>query len=107
MSALLTRSPVGTETCKVELAKRFADVFLAAARSERAEAFLVVGARREFRGGVDMQVKAVLPVGAVQRARVVIALGHTASETGILVHVCSAGLSSGESYRLYSCKNSH
>lgn len=85
MRALLTLSTVGAETGKIELADGFANVLLAAARSERTKAFLVVWTWGEFRRGIDMQVEALVTIGAVQGARVVIALRHTPPETDVLV----------------------
>ena len=84
MRAFLTLSPVGAESSKIELADGLANVLLAAARSERTEAFLVMWARGQLRGGIDMQVEALVTVGAIQGARVVIALRHSPPETGCL-----------------------
>ncbi len=53
---VLARLAVGTEAREVELADGFADVFLGACWTERAEAFVVVGARGEFGGGVNVEV---------------------------------------------------
>lgn len=86
MGTFLTLTPIGAETGKVEFADRFANVLLAAARSERTQPFLIVWARREFGGRIDMQVQALVAVGAIQGARVVIALGHTTPEMNDLVN---------------------
>lgn len=86
MGTFLTLSPIGAETGKVKFADRFANVLLAAARSERTEPSLVVWTGREFGGRIDMQVEALVAVGAIQGARVVIAFGHTTPEMNVLVN---------------------
>ena len=48
--------PIGTESRKIEFAEDFADVSLRAVWSQRAEAFLVMGAGREFVCWVNVQV---------------------------------------------------
>ncbi len=53
---ILAGLAVGTEAREVEFADGFTDVFLSAGRSEGTEAFVVVGARGEFGGGVDVEV---------------------------------------------------
>lgn len=60
--ALLARR---TEAGQVELAQRLPHVLLAASRSERAEPFFIVRARREFGFRVDVQVQAVFAIGTV------------------------------------------
>lgn len=54
-------------------------MLLAAARAKRTEAFLIVLARRELGGGVNVQVQAFIAVGAVERARVMITFGHASA----------------------------
>lgn len=91
MRAFLTLSPVGAEPGKIELADVSANVPFAAARSERTETFLVMWAWGKFRGGIDMQVEALVTVGAIQGARVVIALRHPPPDTDVFINRCSDG----------------
>lgn len=47
--------------------------------AEGAEAAVVVWARGDFGGGVDVQVEAFVAVGAEEGAGVLVAFGHAAS----------------------------
>ncbi|KAL8829156.1 MAG: hypothetical protein Q9170_006297, partial [Blastenia crenularia] len=60
-----------------------------------AEAAVVVRAWGEFSGGVDVQVKAFVAVGAVEGAGVLVAFGHTAAVGGRIVLVMFETLRAG------------
>lgn len=76
--ASLAGGAVGAEAGEVEEADAAADVFLGAAGAEGAEALVVVRAGRELRLRVDVEVEALLAVGAVAVAGEEVALGHLA-----------------------------
>lgn len=78
MYAFLALPPVRAKASQIETTERLAHVLLATARAERTEAFIVVRARGELGGGVNVQVEAFITVGTVEGARVVIAFGHAA-----------------------------
>lgn len=78
MRASLAGGAVGAEAGEVEEADAAADVFLGAAGAEGAEALVVVRAGRELGLRVDMEVEALLAVGAVAVAGEEVALGHLA-----------------------------
>ena len=79
MLPFLAVPPVRTEACEVERAKLGADVLLRASRPERTAALVIVRARRELGLGVDVQVKAVRAIRAVEVAGVEVAFWHAAS----------------------------
>ena len=56
MSTLLTLFPIRTEAGEVIGAESLADVFLGAARSERAEALVVVWTWRQARIGIYVEI---------------------------------------------------
>lgn len=66
MHAFLALPPVRAKPSQVETTERLSHVLLAAARAKRTEAFLVVLARGELGGGVNVQVQAFVAVGAVE-----------------------------------------
>lgn len=78
MGALLTGGAVGAEAGKVAGAELAADVLLAAGGAEGAEAAVVVGAGGQLGLGVDVEVEALVAVGAVAVADEEVALGHLA-----------------------------
>lgn len=79
MHAFLALPPIRAKASQVETTEGFAHVLLAAAWAERAEAFIVVRARGKLGGGVNVQIEALVAIGAVERARVMIAFGHAAT----------------------------
>lgn len=79
MYAFLALPPVWAKASQIETTERLAHVLLAAARAERTEAFIIMGARGELGGRVNVQVEAFVAIGAVERARVMIAFGHAST----------------------------
>ena len=76
MTADLAVRPVRAEPGEVEQAGLAPDVLLGAVGAEGAEAHVVVRAGREAAEGVDVQVQALVAVGAVAVAHEEVALGH-------------------------------
>lgn len=81
MHTLRTRSSVRTKTAQVELAQLFADVFSCAARTQGAEAALVVRTGGELGDGVHVQVETFIAAWAVAVASEEIAFRHFAPAT--------------------------
>ena len=54
MRAFLALPPIRAEPGEIEFADGFSDMFLGAPGTERAETFVVMGARRKFGRRVDM-----------------------------------------------------
>ncbi|KAK5636863.1 hypothetical protein RRF57_012575 [Xylaria bambusicola] len=78
MSPFLARFTIGTEASEIAQAQLPSHMSLAAIRAERAEAAVVVWARREFGQRVDVQVQTLVAVGAVPVAHEEVAFGHLA-----------------------------
>lgn len=78
MRARLALRPIGTEPREIVHAQLPPHVLLRAQRAQRTEAHVVVRARRQLRQRVDVQVQALLAVGAVAVAHEEVALGHLA-----------------------------
>lgn len=78
MRAHLALGPVGAEPGEVERAQLPPDVLLRAPRPQRAEAHVVMRARRQPAQRVDVQVQTLVTVGAVPVAHEEVALGHLA-----------------------------
>ena len=77
MPAVFASRTFRAETSEVEGAQICLLVVLqGAVRAERTEAPVVVGACRSLRLGIDVEVEAVVAIGAGLGARVVGALGH-------------------------------
>lgn len=76
--AALALGPVRAEAREVKGAELAADVLLGADGPQRAEAHVVVRAGRQLGQRVDVQVEALLAVGAVAVAHEEVALGHAA-----------------------------
>lgn len=80
MGAVFAGSAFRAEAGEVVRTERSARMFLGAARAERTEALVVVGAGRQARIGVDVQEETVVAVGAVPVAGEGVAFGHFAAE---------------------------
>lgn len=78
MHAFLALPPVRAKASQIETTEGLAYVLLATARAKRTEAFIIMRARGELGGGVNMQVEAFITIGAVEGAGVMIAVGHAA-----------------------------
>ena len=78
MSALLTGLTVGAEAAEEVRTDGATDVLLAAVGAEGAEAAIVMRTRGQLALGVDVEVEALVAVGAVAVAEEEIALGHLA-----------------------------
>lgn len=78
MRPRLALRPIGTEAREIVHAQLPPHVLLRAQRAQRTEAHVVVRARRQLRQRVDVQVQALLAVGAVAVAHKKVALGHLA-----------------------------
>ena len=78
MGAFVAHLAVGAEAGQVKGANLPPDVLLGAVGTEGAEAPLVVGAGRQLGGRVDVQIEALIAVGAVAVAHEEVALGHLA-----------------------------
>lgn len=79
MHAFLALPPVRAKASQIETTEGLAYVLLATARAKRTEAFIIMRARGELGGGVNMQVEAFITIGAVEGAGVMIAVGHAAT----------------------------
>lgn len=78
MRTQLALRPIGTEPREVVHAQLPPYVLLRAQRPQRTKAHVVVRTRRQLRQRVDVQVQALLAVGAVAVAHEEVALGHLA-----------------------------
>lgn len=78
MRTLLTRLPIGTETRQVIRAQPPPHMLLTAIGPQRTEALVVVRAGRQLALGVDVEVQALVAVGAVAVPHEEVALGHLA-----------------------------
>lgn len=78
MRAALALGSLRAEASEVKRAQLAPDVLLGANGAERAEAHVVVRAGRQLGHGVDVEVQALLAVGAVAVAHEEVALGHLA-----------------------------
>lgn len=78
MRALLAVWSIRAETGEIVRAHLLADMFLGAPGPQRAEALVVMWAGWELALGVDMQVQALVAVGAEAVAQEEVALGHLA-----------------------------
>lgn len=74
----LTLGPIRAEPSEVVRAQLPADVLLRAPRPQRAEPHIVVRAGRQPAHGVDVEIQALVAVGAVPVAHEEVALGHLA-----------------------------
>lgn len=77
VSSILARLPFWTEPSQVEWTQLiFLIMFQRAVWAKRAKSAIVMGAGRTLRLGIDVKVKAVVAVGACQRAGIIGTLRH-------------------------------